>query len=217
MKAIGVHNVVCVNALWQSSALDGGPAARNKEAWKKGSLVRVLVDETLKKCWSKVAETKRAKTLWEAVLEHALKPAMTYLTAAELVDCTKVCRTFGASLPAAFLARKSVVLLKRLVFTSCADEMMSIAGLTVVEKYCVAGYTMSQIDKLSMEKMMTIIAPSLFTNRRVTSLALCLHGAALALDYQGERALRGTIAGIEGPIRMQSVHSMMAKVAMWAI
>jgi len=42
--------VVCVNGMWQTSASVGGPKARSRLSWAKGSLVDALVTETLARC-----------------------------------------------------------------------------------------------------------------------------------------------------------------------
>ncbi len=44
ISRIGKSNVICVNALWQTSKLEYGPPARIRTAWKEGSLVKALVN-----------------------------------------------------------------------------------------------------------------------------------------------------------------------------
>jgi len=50
MEAIRSSNVVCVNGMWQTSSVKGGPRARSRLSWADGSLVQALVDATLARC-----------------------------------------------------------------------------------------------------------------------------------------------------------------------
>ena len=79
-------NIIGVNALWQTSKMDFGAAARDSRSWKETSLVRMLVDATMDRVAKKKAQhqieqrdvaealnmnMEQPKTLFGALLQYA--------------------------------------------------------------------------------------------------------------------------------------------------
>ena len=90
MAVIRTGNAVCVNGMWQTSATDDGPNARDRKAWGEGSLVRVLVNTTLSRCrFAAPSSVEKAFTNVE-VLGVLMRKCSTFFTTEEKVGLVRV-------------------------------------------------------------------------------------------------------------------------------
>jgi hypothetical protein len=205
MQAILGCNVQCVNAMWQSSRSTGGPRARIMATWGENSLVSELVRDTLARCRTMQAATDVAECAWKSWL----KSCEMFLTVAERVALTRVCKAVGRDWPDALCAQFTVVLLRRLVFARCVGEVMDAAGLAIEVRFAVAGHTTAFVQEISIDALVEG-AQCILRDWRVLALALLLSGAELALDSDAERALRGLIKGREGTENMKHIMAVLS-------
>ena len=204
----GHGGVVCVNAMWQTSAVEEGPPARHRAAWGNNSLVQVLVDRTL------------ARVILKEASQQALEDSRTlafqtreYFTPKEQVVLLQASKRFGKLWPEALLARTQLLYMKRLVFARSSEEVMDLAGLGVCEKYSVAGHCMKLLDGIKLEAMIrSPCSRRLFQQGTTVAVGVLLAGAALALEHETERALRGIIRGKVGVDEMSGIKE---KIMAW--
>jgi len=128
---------------------------------------------------------------------------------------TKVHRAWGASWPDVLLARRTSVFLQRMVFARSVGVLMDTVGTGIVEKYTIAAYA---IKKLRREEFLRNLVdnpiPHLFnTDKKVVSAAVTLIGAAIALDIDAERSLKGFMVASLGRGHWEAVHALVAKLA----
>ena len=197
--------IVCVNAMWQSSRAGAiGRRARDRTSWSADSLVLVLTDELLQRCdavdfaaLNGSASAGALAVFWSNLSETGVQ----YLTFTERVDLTMVSKWWGTSRPTFLAVRKTVALMRRLVFAQVSGEIMSKAGLKLELMYAIAGFPMQTLHTLSLKKMIETmdtrnenpaaqLPPRIFKRPVATALAVLLVGVALGLDPDGERALR---------------------------
>ena len=216
MEVIRTCNAVCVNGMWQTSATDDGPNARDRKAWGEGSLVRVLVDTTLSRCrFAAPSSVEKAFTNVE-VLGVLMRKCSTFFTTEEKVGLVRVHKRFGAEWPCALMACRSVVFLKRLAFAKSAGEMMDSVGLELAVKYNVIAFTLKTLDNFSMDKVVERPAPSIFTDTKVTALALRQIGASQALDCDADRCLRCFMRASQGSIVAGAIAKLVLTLHSWA-
>ena len=219
MPAIRGDTVVCVNAMWQSSRSgEIGFRARDRSSWNPGSLVQVLTDELLQRCVVVDAAALFINGPSELLCNSLMESS--HLKITERVNLTMVSKRWGTLNPPFLAVRKTVALLRRLVFAKVAGEMMGTACLKVELRYSVAGHCMKQIHKISLEKILE--SPPAIQQRpllhpRATALALLLIGAAEALDYDAERSLRMLVVGTYGDVMMQEIDRLVGVITTWSI
>ena len=190
----GHGGVICVNAMWQTSAVKEGPPARNRTAWGKNSLVQVLVDRTLARVSLK--ETSPQPKRDPRFLALGTREDFTPEEQAVLLQVNK---RVGELWPNALLARTALIYMKRLVFARSSEEVMGLAGLDVCQKYGVAGHCLKLLNAINLD---TVIrhpcSQRMLQQRAIVAFGVLLAGSALALDYDADRALRGLIRGKVG-------------------
>lgn len=112
--------ILCINAMWQTSRTTSGPAARDKEAWERNSLVEALVQESK----SRYAGLLHTRGMMIRSIEVVLKPdkpiAIThgidsgYYSHSERIKFSVVCKTLSQHLPLQFEKAKTIILLGRM-------------------------------------------------------------------------------------------------------
>ena len=228
-----VGKIVCVNAMWQSSrAGEIGRRARDRTSWSAGSLVRVLTDELLRRCDAVDCDAMDcaapificSAVFWNNLSERGFQ----YLTLTERVDLTMVSKWWGTERPLFLVVRKTLALMRRLVFAKISGEIMRRAGLKLELQYAIAGFSMNVLQTLSLTKMVQTmdcssqrsvavsLQPLIFNMPKATALAVLLVGAAHALDYDAERALRIVIEGLHGNQMMKEIDNVVKAIFLWS-
>ena len=176
--------------MWQSSAVDGGVEARDERTWAPNSLVRVLVDQTLRRCQEVSSKAEKQRKKLEIVFQSS------YYTLEERIALTKVSCDIAKQWPECVLISKQRVLLKRLVWAPCVGEVMQLAGMKISISWSLRGNAMESIENMKAENMLRAPHPSMMTtDRSCLAFALFLSVAGLALDDASETAFRGLIQG----------------------
>ena len=210
LPVLRVRAVVCVNALWQSSAVNGGPRARSRWAWEDGSLVRALVDYTMARCREITAPTA---TPWREI-EPFLRDI---LTVADQLRLVRVHSGAGKVWPDVLQAHKTLILLRRLVWSTCIYDIFEICGFDEERKYSFVGCALKILGSIRVKSVMDRPLPRVFTEKRRAAFAVALLAAPLALEYDGERAMKGIIYGREGRRESQIMESMKCVMLGWQV
>ena len=79
----------------------------------------------------------------------------------------KVCRTWGAALPVALRARRTMVRLRRCAFAQCVGDVLDLAGFGVKTKFLLAGAVVEMFSR-----------PSVLSNVRLTPHSRTWYGCA---------------------------------------
>ena len=214
VPALRARAVVCVNALWQSSAVDGGPSARSRSAWEDGSLVSSLVDHTIARCHER-AMTAPTVTPWREI-EHFLCERE-ILTVADQAGMVRVHSGAGKVWPDVLQAHKTLILLRRLVWSTCIHDIFEICGFNEQQKYSFVGCALKMLGSIRVKSVMDRPLTRVFTEKRQAALAVAVLAAPLALEHDGERAMKGIIYGREGPRERQIIESMECVVLGWQV
>ena len=172
LPVLCVRTVVCVNALWQSSAVDGGPSARSREAWEHGSLVSSLVDYTMARCRDREM-TAPTETPWRDI-EPLLRD---HLTVADQVRMVRVHSGAGKVWPGVLQALKTLILLRRLVWATCIDDIFQICGFDEERKYSFVGCALKMLGTIRVQSVMARPLPRVFTEKRRAAFAVALLAA----------------------------------------
>ena len=177
--------------MWQSSAVDGGKEARDERTWAPNSLVRVLVDQTLRRCLqvsAKAEQRQEQRKLVEIIFQSS------YYTLEERIALTTVSCDIAKQWPECELISKQRVLLKSLLRAPCVAEVMRLADMERMFRYSLRTQAMISIEKMKAENMLHAPHPSMMTtDRKCLAFALFLSVAGLALDSASERVFRGLI------------------------
>ena len=199
MSVISNHHVVCVNAMWQTSKVVNGPQQRSRGAWHASSLVMALVDATLERV-HRLENMSESENMSEPVVSWfgvalGASSFRSCFTDAEKGQIVLLSASVASAWPDVMLARRTILLLKQLVFARSAGEMLDRAGVDVVRKHAVAGYAMKMLNDISVGAVLAAPLPMIFDNRTAAALGVMVCAASMALDYDAERALRGVIRG----------------------
>ena len=158
--------------------------------WRPTSLIRVLVDQTLQRCQEVSLKAQQRRVVLEMVFQSS------YYTLEERVALTNISRDIAKQWPECVLINKQRVLLKRLVWAQCVEEVMQHAGMATSIKWFLRGLAVQRIENMKAEKMLQAPYPSMMTtDRSCLAFAFFLSVAALGLDYDAERAFCGLIQG----------------------
>ena len=94
--------------------------------------------------------------------------------------------------------------------------MMDSVGLELAVKYNVIASTLKTLDSFSMDKVVERPAPSIFTDTKVTALALLQIGASQALDCDADRCLRCVMRASQGSIVAGAIAKLVLTLHSWA-
>ena len=209
LEVILASNVICVNAMWQSSKVDAGPSYRTSAAWHKTSLVRALVDLTQDRAEAMSATaTKRNDALQLAV-------ASSFLAIYDALSFALASRTIAGKFPVVLEAHTTLLCLKRLVFARVVGDMMDVTGLGIVEKFFVTGHALKFLNDITIDAVRADPAPWIFKNKTTVAIAIVMVAIPFALDYNADRALRGVISGRVGREQMRLINQAQAKLMSW--
>ena len=152
--------------------------------------MRVLVDQTLQRCQEVSLKAQQRRVVLEMVFQSS------YYTLEERVALTNISRDIAKQWPECVLINKQRVLLKRLVWAQCVRDVMQHACMETSIRYFMRGHAVQRIENMKAEKMLQAPYPSMMTiDRSCLAFALFMSVAAMALDYDAERAFRGLIQG----------------------
>ena len=201
------EDILCINAMWQTSRSTSGPTARNKEAWERNSLVEALVHESKSKYAGMVIHTRglRIRSM-EVVLNPETPMAIThgidndFYSHSERIKLSVVCKTLSLQLPLHFGKAKTIKLLRRMVFhklTGAIVATLALPGEHTRLKYQFAGEAMRFIDNLNLESVYVKDYPSIDPkNARAVAVALAANAANVLLSYAEERAFLAIAKGL---------------------
>ena len=106
--------ILCISAMWQSSRTTDGPAARDKEAWERNSLVEALVQESKSRyeLRATVQESRMMIRSMGVVLEiiavtHGIDNG--YYSHSEQIQLAVVCSSLSQHLPLHFLEGRKLL------------------------------------------------------------------------------------------------------------
>ena len=77
-------------------------------------------------------------------------------------------------------------------------------------------FTLKTLDNFSMEKVVERPAPSIFTDTKVSALALLQIGASQALDCDADRCLRCVMRASQGSIVAGAIAKLVLTLHSWA-
>jgi len=211
---------LCVNGLWQTSKHGFGANLRNQKSWKKGSLVRALVDRTLM-LLERVESGQQQQQLQQPyhyivpevfllLIKHGNEYMESSVRVVMLCVAKVVCHKWDDDLQAQYLR----VLMKRMVFSRLSGNLMRCCGLTDPEKFLIAGQACEAVNQITLGAIQSFPAPPAFSNNNVVALALLKYGARKALSEEGERAVFGVVDGIGGE-SASDVDAALAMIVRW--
>ena len=222
------EDILCINAMWQTSRSTSGPAARNKEAWERNSLVEALVHESKSKYAGMVIHTRglRIRSM-EVVLNPETPMAIThgidndFYSHSERIKLSVVCKTLSLHLPLHFGKAKTIKFLRRMVFhnlTGRIFDAVALPGEHTRLKYQIAGEAMRFIDKLNLESVYVKNAPAIDpVNARAVAVALASIAANALLSYPEERAFLAIAKGFVSDQTWSLVSEIKFKLLTWSV
>ena len=126
--------ILCINAMWQTSRTTSGPAARDKEAWERNSLVEALVQESK----SRYAGLLHTRGMMIRSMEVVLKPDFPisithgidsgYYSNSERIKLSVVCKTLSQHLPLHFGKAKTIIFLRCMVFHKLTGNIFAVVA-----------------------------------------------------------------------------------------
>ena len=220
-------DILCINAMWQTSRTTSGPAARDKEAWERNSLVETLVQESK----SRYAGLLHTRGMMIRSIVVVLKPdnpiSIThgidsgYYSNSERIKLSVVCKTLSQHLPLHFGKAKTIIFLRRMVFhkiTGSIFAAVALPGDLTRLKYSIAGEAMNFIDKLNLESVYTKNAPAIHSgNARAVAVALASIAANVVLSYSEERAFLAIAKGFVSDQTWSMVTEIKPQLLNWSV
>jgi len=129
----------------------------------------------------------------------------------------QVHRQWGAAWPEALVARKSLVLLKRMAFARSVGDMMDAVGTEITVQYTVAGNAIQMFSRASVvENAILKPMPILFsTTRKAVAMAVLCVAAGMVLDYDAERALKSVMRRSLGAPMWNETSEVLVQLLRW--